>query len=83
MRTAMDSETQELLMLTLKALRQTVETSRNNAEMNWKLWAALREKLVGFDAAYEAHKGVSFEHLHRLTASLIEQLDAAIHRLEK
>jgi hypothetical protein len=80
----MDDETRELLILTLKVLRQTVETSRNTAEMTWKIWDALQQRdLVGFREDYQSHKGVSFEHLHGLTKSLVEQLDAAIHKLEK
>ena len=79
----MDNETREALILVLKVLRQTVETSRNNAEMNWQLWAALSERNPDFAAAFQAHKGVSFEHLHGLTESVIEQLDAILEKLEK
>ena len=83
-RAVMDSETRELLILTLKVLRQTVETSRNTAEMAWQTWEALRLRdLIGFQEDFQSHKGVSFEHLHGLSESLIEQLDAAIRKLEK
>lgn len=81
---AMDDDTKELLILTLQVLRETVETSHNASEMAWQLWAALRQRdLVGFQEDFEAHTGVSFEHIRHSKQSLIEQLDATIRRLEK
>ena len=83
-RAAMDSETRELLILTLKVLRQTVETSWNTAEMAWQTWSALQQRdFVGFQEDFQSHKGVSFEHLHGSAQSLLEQLDAAIRKLQK
>jgi hypothetical protein len=80
----MDNQTRELLILTLKILRQTVETSHNASEMGLQIWAALRQRdLIGFQEDFEAHTGVSFAHIRDSKQSLIEQLDAAIRRLEK
>jgi hypothetical protein len=80
----MDSETKDLLLLSLQALRQTQETAFHAAEMGWRIYAGiLKCDLPQFSQGYDRASGISFDDMTRSNKLLLERLDAAIQSLQK